>query len=431
MTPRYTSTRGGSSGVSFKRALLAGLAADGGLYVPDYIPKSNRALWTQARPFSDLAYGVLHPFLKRELSDSALRAITDDAFSFPVPMVSLDGGAWEGTHVLELFHGPTLSFKDFGARAMARLMGHFVQDDRWTILVATSGDTGSAVADGFAGQDLLRVAVLFPRGQVSPTQELQLTVERPGVRAYAVDGTFDDCQRMVKAALTVGASAGLRLSAANSINVGRLLPQMAYYFWAFLTGGFEAATVCVPSGNLGNITAGVFAALSGLPIRHFLAAHNANDGFPRFLAGGPDSFGPSVRTLSNAMDVGAPSNFERLRTVLSDEDMRRIILGASVSDDSTIMSMRSVYEEAGYVADPHTAVALTAARMYREASKDDGPVVVLAGAHPAKFPETMRRALGITPIASPPLASLVDLPRNVRPISAVTDDLVAELLAWE
>ena len=429
--PRYVSTRGTGGGVSFAEALLTGLAPDGGLFIPDRIPRLDPADWQELDGFLALAQRVLEPWLSVEVAGDALAALVADAFSFPVPLVPLQGGGWEGVFVLELFHGPTLSFKDFGARAMARLMAHFLKghDEMLTILVATSGDTGSAAADGFAGQEQIRVVLLYPQGQVSPVQERQLIAARPGVQTYAVAGTFDDCQRMVKAAFVDDDLAALKLSSANSINIGRLLPQMLYYVWAVGQGGFDAVTICVPCGNLGNLTGGVIAALGGLPVRRFLAAHNANDAFARYLRGETVAFGASVRTLSNAMDVGAPSNFERLKTLLGDARMRQMITGDRVDDDATTASMRRIYETTGYVADPHTAVGLEAVRRYRRATGEGGPFVVLSTAHPAKFPETVRQALGFEPERPERLAVLWERETQATPLAATDDALKAELLA--
>ncbi len=372
----------------FRSALLAGLAPDGGLYVPDRLVPLDR-VWKKYASFVDLGHAMLYPYAEPDVSSDLLRKLLRDALSFPVPLVALKG-KWEGVFVLELFHGPTQSFKDFGAQTMARLMEHMLGEDPCTILVATSGDTGSAVAAAFSGRRSLRVVLLYPDGQVSPTQENQITLARPGVRAFRVGGTFDDCQRMVKTALA--SDLPLRLSAANSINIGRLLPQMIYYAWAFASADLDGATVCVPCGNLGNLTAGVLAALKGLPITRFIAAHNANDGFPRYLAGGREPQGFSVRTLSNAMDVAKPSNFERLKYLVP--AMGTMIEGRTITDSSTLESIRRVYDETGYVCDPHTSVALEAVR-----GLPDRPALVLATAHPAKFPEVAKQALGWVPEA--------------------------------
>ena len=414
---QFVSTRRSCDQVSFRVALLRGLAPDGGLYVPAAIPILTPDLWESAESFTELAFRILTPWLEEEIDPVVLDNIVRQALDFPVPTVRVGG-----VTVLELFHGPTLSFKDFGARTMARLMNHFCTDKRLTILVATSGDTGSAVADGFAGQSNLRVVVLYPKGQVSPLQERQLTVARPGVRTFAVEGTFDDCQAMVKSLLK--SPGGLRLSAANSINVGRLLPQMLYYFWAFARKKWHLPIICVPCGNLGNLTAGVLAHLSGLPIRQFLAAHNANDGFPRFLAQTGGGFGDSVRTLSNAMDVGHPSNFERLQWLLGDAAMREIIFGRSVNDATTLESMRRVHQAYGYVADPHTAVALEAVRRL------DAPVLVLATAHPAKFADTVQRALGRAAPSAAALEALRSMPSRVTPLMATAGALRDALHGW-
>lgn len=413
----YLSTRGNTQPVNFATALLQGLAPDGGLYVPEKLHPVEPQVWQSATDFSVMATRILTPWLADEVPETTLTAILKHALNFPVPLVRV-GNAW----VLELFHGPTLSFKDFGARTMSRLMNHFVKENPLTILVATSGDTGSAVADGFGNLPNLRVAVLYPKGQVSPTQEKQLIVRRKGVRSFAVNGTFDDCQAMVKKLLV--APGELHLSAANSINVGRLLPQMLYYYWAFAQGGWDRSDVCIPCGNLGNLTAGVLASLSGLSVGQFIAAHNANDGYPRFLAGGKDTFGDSIRTLSNAMDVGRPSNFERLQFLLSDEQMRSKIRGRSCSDEATLASIQRVFEKTGYIADPHTAVALEAVRDWK------APVIVLATAHPAKFPDTVARALGHQPASVPALTRLESMPVRVQPIEPTSDALRSSLNSW-
>ncbi len=424
---RFISTRGQAPAVRFDEALLQGLAPDGGLYVPERIPRLPATVWQQAASFSDMAADVLARWLQGVFSEETVARVTTEALSFPVPLVSLG----EDLYILELFHGPTLSFKDFGARTMARFAREVLRrlDERLLVLVATSGDTGSAVADGFAGLERVQVGLLYPYGQVSPVQERQLIVQRPGVHAFAVHGTFDDCQRLVKAAFADPDFARVRLSSANSINVGRLLPQMLYYIWAVAVGAFDEVVFCVPSGNLGNLTGGVLAALSGLPVRRFIAAHNANDFFPRFLAGEGPAFGPSRRTLSNAMDVGAPSNFERLQALLGDAMPARI-WGTSISDETTLATIRHVYETTGYLPDPHTAVGLAAARCYREATGDRTPLVVLATAHPAKFPEVIRQALEFEPEAPEALARLWQQEVSVVHVEADLEALKARLLPY-
>ncbi len=414
---KYSSTRNQTLQSDFVTALLQGLAPDGGLYVPHSFPQVQPQIWQEADDFPTMATEILSPWLENHIQKSVLSSILQGALNFPIPLAKV-GHVW----VIELFHGPTLSFKDFGARTMSRLMNHFLKEAPLTILVATSGDTGGAVADGFGNLPNLRVAVLYPKGQVSPTQEKQLIARRTGVRAFAVEGTFDDCQAMVKEVLVSPGS--LNLSVANSINVGRLLPQMLYYYWAFARGSWEFADVCVPCGNLGNLTAGVLASLCGLPVRRFIAAHNANNGFPKFLAGEGDFFGESVQTLSNAMDVGRPSNLERLKYLLTDDQMRGMIHGTSCSDEDTLTSIRRVYEETGYIADPHTAVALAAVRDWTD------PVVVLSTAHPAKFPAMIEQALGCAPDSVPELMRLESMPTRVQSLAPTSDALRKKLESW-
>ncbi|MEO0557035.1 MAG: threonine synthase [Bacteroidota bacterium] len=419
----FISTRGASPTVPFATALLDGLAPDGGLYVPTHIPPLASG-WEHASSMAEIGAHVLRPWLANDFGTDRLDAIVADALSFPIPLVGLAEDGWDQISVLELFHGPTLSFKDVGARTMARLMAE-VLDEPITILAATSGDTGSAVADGFAGVEGVRVVLLYPKGQVSAVQERQLVVERSGVQTLAVEGTFDDCQRLVKAAFQ-SPPKGVRLSSANSINIGRLLPQMTYYAWALRQlESDESPIVIVPSGNLGNLTAGVLMQLSGLPIRHFVAAHNANDGFPRFLTGGPPPEGISVRTLSNAMDVGTPSNAERLTHLLGSE-LATHISGDSIDDATTLATMRTVHEHTGYVADPHTAVGLTAAQRLRQHG-ETAPLIVLSTAHPAKFPESVELAIGETPESPARLAALWDAPTRVETIPATLDARVERL----
>ncbi len=422
--PRYVSTRApGGASVSFDDALLAGLAPDGGLFVPTTVPPLP-AGWRGASDYPTLAARMLAGWLP---DVDGLDALVGDALNFPVPLVALAGGAWDGTHVLELFQGPTLSFKDIGARTMARLMARALPDgETLTILAATSGDTGSAVADGFAGRPGVRVVLLYPKGGVSAVQERQLVAVRPGVTTLAVEGTFDDCQRMVKAAFASPPRDGHRLSSANSINVGRLLPQTTYYAWAVRQLERDDAVVVVPSGNLGNLTAGLLAADAGLPVARFVAAHNANRGFADHLAGGPAPRAATVATLSNAMDVGSPSNFERLAALFADLPAR--VAGAAVTDDETLDAMRDVFDATGYVADPHTAVGLVAARRDRERHGGDAPRVVLATAHPAKFPEAVERATGHAPVAPERLAALWETPVAVETVAA-TDAALAGVLA--
>jgi threonine synthase len=328
-----------------------------------------------------------------------------------VPLVPLGAGRY----VLELFHGPTLAFKDVGARTMARWMAAVAAggDARpLTVLVATSGDTGGAVAQAFHRVPGTRVVVLYPHGRVSRVQEVQFTTLGDNVSAVAVEGTFDDCQRLVKAAFadtTLGET--YRLTSANSINIGRLLPQMAYYAWAALQlpAGTPPPTMVVPSGNLGNLTAGVMAARRGVPVGHFVSATTINDPFPRYLTSGTFTPQDAVPTLASAMDVGHPSNLERL-TWLYDGDvarMREAVTGVVVTDDEVQATIRALQAEHGYIADPHTAVGWLGAR--KAGRHGDGPVVVLATAHPAKFPEVVEPTLGAAVALPPALAERLAL----------------------
>jgi threonine synthase len=430
----YHSTRDpGKTLVRFEEALLKGLAPDGGLYVPDGVPSIDPANWLSAQSLPELAVGVLRHWLEPEIPLNALESILHDALDFPCPLVRLD----DDLFVLELFHGPTLSFKDFAARTMARLMQHFLhrRGERRLILVATSGDTGSAVADGFAGQDNIEVVLLYPLAKVSEVQERQLIVQRPGVRALAVRGSFDDCQRMVKEAFVDAELAHLPLSSANSINIGRLLPQSLYYLWAvrqLQRYGLEPSRVnfCVPSGNLGNLTGGVLAALMGQPVHRFLAAHNANHFFPDFLRGQVEAyrFYPTVATVSNAMDVGSPSNFERLMHLLGPERMRAWFWGTSVDDQATLERMRQTHQAYGYLACPHTSVGLEAQARYRAETGDRTPLITLACAHPAKFPNAVSTALGIAAPKEEALEALWRRETRVTVIEPTLQALRRELL---
>lgn len=428
----YQSTRTPAEIVSFEHALLQGLAPDGGLYVPLEIPKlpSN---WKEASTIAELGFSVLQTWLKDEISSNELKDICEDALNFTVPVVPLAENSVTGkdTYVLELIHGPTLSFKDFGARTMARLMGHFLKKSgkKLTILVATSGDTGSAVADGFSGQEHIDVVLLYPKGMVSPIQEWQLITARKGVRAFAVEGTFDDCQRMVKEAFVAPDLAHLPLSSANSINIGRLLPQSLYYLWAYKTLGLnEEVVFCTPSGNLGNVTGGIFAREGGLPVHQFVVGHNANNFYPKYLADGTIDYQATIPTLSNAMDVGVPSNFERLQKLFSLSELQERFKGYSISDAETLAAMKQVHEETGYVACPHTAVGFKAVEAYRKETQNQMPTVILSTAHPAKFPEVVSQSLHQPAPTADALERLKNLPTQVETIAPTLDALKEFLL---
>jgi threonine synthase len=425
----YYSTRDkNKSLVSFEEALLKGLAPDGGLYIPDRIPQIDSKNWLEAETLADIGVSVLGKWLESEIPLSNLEPIIRNALNFPCPVVKLNDDVW----VLELFHGPTLSFKDFGARTMARLMQYFLKkrNEKRLILVATSGDTGSAVADGFGGQDNIEVVLLYPRGKVSEVQERQLINKRAGVKSFAVEGNFDDCQRMVKEAFMDKDLAHLPLSSANSINIGRLLPQSLYYLWGANQSKLNNLNFCVPSGNLGNLTGGMFAAMIGQPINHFIAAHNDNHFFADFLNSNVEAytFHPTIATVSNAMDVGSPSNFERLYTLLSPEKLRAWIWGTTVSNKITLERMKTSYDDYGYVACPHTSVGLEALERYRATTGDTTPMITLACAHPAKFPEAVSSALGFEPPKEEALEVLLKQDTNVKTIAPTLADLKHYLL---
>ncbi len=429
------STRHQSPAVSFREALLRGLAPDGGLYLPTawpHITPDDLRRW-RGLPFPDLASRLAQRLLAGEFPDDVIERLVKDALDFPVPTVEVEPGRF----VLELFHGPTLAFKDFGARFLARFFGSLLaeRDGHATILVATSGDTGSAVAQGFFGVPRVRVVVLYPSGKVSPFQEAQMATLGGNVTAVRVGGTFDDCQRLVKHAFLDTGLGGLHLSSANSINVGRLLPQTFYYAAAYLAVTKQAGdrvVFSVPTGNVGNLTAGIIARRLGLPVSRFVAATNTNRVIPDYLAEGVYRPRPSIATLSNAMDVGDPSNFVRLVELHggSVAAVREGVWAAAISEEETRTTIRAVYERARYVLDPHSAVGWAAAERFlagvRTArtpaaaprGRDDEPIVTLATAHPAKFDAAIRQELGFAPPLPPAYAGwqarpllAVDLPR--------------------
>lgn len=411
--PFISTLSAGAAPVTLAEAVRRGLAPDGGLYVPTAIsamtPAEFEAL--RGRSLGEVATALIAPLVEESFDRATLDRLMGEALDFPVPLVPLGAGRY----VLELFHGPTLAFKDVGARTMARWMAAVAAggDARpLTVLVATSGDTGGAVAQAFHRVPGTRVVVLYPHGRVSRVQEVQFTTLGDNVSAVAVEGTFDDCQRLVKAAFadtTLGET--YRLTSANSINIGRLLPQMAYYAWAALQlpAGTPPPTMVVPSGNLGNLTAGVMAARRGVPVGHFVSATTINDPFPRYLTSGTFTPQDAVPTLASAMDVGHPSNLERL-TWLYDGDvarMREAVTGVVVTDDEVQATIRALQAEHGYIADPHTAVGWLGAR--KAGRHGDGPVVVLATAHPAKFPEVVEPTLGAAVALPPALAERLAL----------------------
>ncbi|MDR1990156.1 MAG: threonine synthase, partial [Acidobacteriaceae bacterium] len=415
-----------------------GLAPDGGLYVPEQIEpwQAGELARLGNRTLTEIAYRALRPYTRPELDATTCEAVVAAALNFPIPLVEVEPGIF----ALELFHGPTLAFKDVGARTMARLLASLDSGEQpLTVLAATSGDTGSAVAHAFHGVPHTRVVVLYPEGRVSPTQEAQLTMfnsENGNVRAYAVAGSFDDCHRLTKDAFANhDLRQRVRLTSANSVNMGRLLPQMVYYFHAVAevmrhTASVPDIVICTPSGNFGNLTAGLFAKRAGLPITKFIAATNANDVVPEYLDSGQFTPRPSVQTIANAMDVGNPSNFERMLWLYHhDRDaMRGDIVGSRHSEDDVRATIRQVFDERGYLLDPHSAIGYAGLRQYLRQSEGAGRVgIFLATAHPAKFGEIVEPILGRAIETPAPLADALARPRHVLKINA-TFDAVARTL---
>lgn len=380
--------------VSFKEAVFNSMPKDKGLYMPVEIPKLSKDFIENIENYSlqDIAKQVASALLKNDIEIEALNALVEDAVNFDAPVVKLD----DQTFVLELFHGPSLAFKDFGARFMSRVMAHFLKDGEklLDVLVATSGDTGGAVALGFLGVPNTRVTILFPKGKVSEVQRLQLTTNGKNISAIAVDGTFDDCQALVKQAFADDElNSTFRLTSANSINIARLIPQTFYYFNAYAQlkrQGFDKVVFTVPSGNFGNIGAGLLAYKMGLPVKSFVAATNANDTVPRFLEGGIYETKPSVQTYANAMDVGAPSNWVRIMDMFNEnrEEINKLVKAYRFTDEETLAGIGELFENFNYVACPHTAIAYLASKFYVANNPSENTAqVFLSTAHACKFPE--------------------------------------------
>jgi threonine synthase len=429
---RFQSTRSAAHTVGLGEAIARGLAPDGGLYVPTLLPELRVAALAATPDLPTLAEGLIAPFAADDVMAERLGEITRDAFNFPAPVVDVQGAAGP-LSVLELFHGPTAAFKDFGARFLAATLERIPRADprRLTILVATSGDTGGAVAAAFVGRPWVDVVVLYPRGLVSPRQEKQLACWGRNVRTLSVAGTFDECQRMVKEAFVDEAlGRTLLLSSANSINVGRLLPQMVYYAKASLElarRDGRAPNFIIPTGNLGNALACIWAREAGLPIGEIVLASNANLTVPDFLQSGEWRPRPSVATLASAMDVGNPSNMERLRWLFpSVEQLRGKLSAVPVSDDAIRATIRRDHRELGQTWCPHTA---TAAHVYRQlaARRRDERWVLVATAHPAKFNDIVEPLIGETVPVPPALAALLDLPSVLTQVAPTLDALRAVL----
>lgn len=415
---RFISTRGSES-VSLKEAIQSGLAPDGGLYLPVEIARLPPAEISsfRDRDFPEIAAAIGTPFLSSDLRPGEIRELVEDAFDFEVELLELAPEVF----CLELFHGPSLAFKDFGARFLSRLIAHFCPRRR-TILVATSGDTGGAVAHGFRGIEGIDVVILFPLGRISALQEKQMTTLGGNIRCFGVEGSFDDCQRLVREAF-LDRELGKKhaLASANSINIGRLIPQTFYYFYACSRLPRDAGKpfFSVPSGNFGNVTAGLIAKRMGLPAGRFIAATNRNDTVPLYLKTARFQPKASLATLSNAMDVGNPSNLERLRGLYRDDldRLRNDLTARSFRDSDTKEAMRRVYESSGYVLDPHSAVGYLGLESARESSPGSTGIF-LATAHPAKFPEAVEAATGRMPDIPDHLALVLrreSTPGRIRP----------------
>lgn len=399
---KYYSTNRQAPMASLEEAVVKGLAGDKGLYMPERIPPLDQSFIQNMKhlSFQEIACTVAQAFFGEDIEKDTLRQIVCDTLSFDTPVVNVT----ENIYSLELFHGPTLAFKDVGARFMARLLGYFIRKEglkQVNVLVATSGDTGSAVANGFLGVEGIHVYVLYPKGKVSPIQECQFTTLGQNITALEIDGTFDDCQALVKSAfMDEELNANLKLTSANSINVARFLPQSFYYFHAYAQldklGNADQLVCCVPSGNFGNITAGLFAQRMGLPIQHFIATNNRNDVFCEYLNTGIYMPRPSVQTIANAMDVGAPSNFARILALYEEcEDVHaevcKHISGAHYTDEEIAETIRNTYQQTGYLLDPHGACGFQALKDYLP---EEACGVFLETAHPAKFKGTVDNILG-------------------------------------
>ncbi|MBO0323940.1 threonine synthase [Muricauda sp. CAU 1633] len=386
---------------SFKEAVIAGIAPDKGLYFPESITPLPSDFFDTIEELSnhEIAFQAIRQFVSEDIPDAILKEILENTLDFDFPVVEIE----ENVATLELFHGPTMAFKDVGARFMANCLGYFSQGEKEevTVLVATSGDTGGAVANGFLGVDGVNVVILYPSGKVSDIQEKQLTTLGVNIVAMEVDGTFDDCQRMVKTAFLDGEITGhKKLTSANSINVARWLPQLFYFLFAYKQAKSKGKEIVfsVPSGNFGNICAGMVAQKLGMPIKHFVASTNVNDVVPKFMQQGIYNPVPSIATISNAMDVGDPSNFVRIRHLYQDDlsTLQENLSSYAFTDDTTKVAMKEVYSQTGYVMDPHGAVGYLGLKEYQK-SKPNTYGIFLETAHPVKFLDVVEETLGLSP----------------------------------
>ncbi|ADR22841.1 threonine synthase [Marivirga tractuosa] len=374
----------------FREAVIEGLPSDNGLFMPERITQLPNGYFGNIvdKTIQEVAFDVLKPFVEDDLNEQQLQSIIQKTFSFDFPLRKIKGNHY----ALELFHGPSYAFKDIGATFLALCLEEFYKDqqEKCTILVATSGDTGGAVAAAFSKVKNIEVVILYPSGKVSELQERQLTTFDENVKALEIEGDFDDCQQLVKQAfLDADLRKRLNISSANSINVARFLPQMVYYFAPFIEFGKEPLTIAVPSGNYGNLTAGLIAQKMGLPVEQFIAGANRNDVVPRYLNSGKYEPQETIQTISNAMDVGNPSNFQRMMDLFSEKEIKEIVKGFAFSDEDTLELMKKVYIESDYLLDPHGAVGYLALVEQMKTSKGKG--IVLETAHPCKFMDVIKK----------------------------------------
>ena len=394
---KYFSLNHNSKSTLFHDAVKRGLAPDRGLYFPETIPQLPQSFFDGIEKMSipEMAYRVIKPYVGNQILKEKLMEIVSETLDFDFPIIAIT----DNIAALELFQGPTLAFKDVGARFMARSLGHLNRDsnEKITVLVATSGDTGGAVANGFLGVEGINVVILYPKGKVSEIQEKQLTTLGQNITALEVDGVFDDCQEMVKTAFLDTGLSSVNLTSANSINVARWLPQMFYYFIAYraLKSKNKRLVFSVPSGNFGNICAGIMGQQMGLPIDHFIASTNVNDAVPRYLETGTYDPMPTIQTISNAMDVGNPSNFVRIQKIFNNDavKMKKNLSGYRYTDQETRKALKEIYDLKNYIADPHGAVGYLGLKEYLNEQKEDLYGVFLETAHPVKFLDSVNKTL--------------------------------------
>lgn len=428
---KYFSTRNKNKLFSFKDAVTKGLADDGGLFMPEFIPSITNLNDIVKKDFPELAYEILKYFTAENIPDKQLKDICNEVFNFDAPLTQLD----EHRYILELFHGPTLAFKDFGARFMSRVMGYFAanQNNKLNILVATSGDTGSAVASGFHNIEGINVFILYPANMVSKLQEKQLTTYGDNITALEINGTFDDCQTLVKKAFVDNdLKRELNITSANSINIARLLPQSIYYFYAFgkLVEKSLPLYFTVPSGNLGNLTAGLFAKIMGLPVTKFISALNRNKVFYDYLSSGIYTPTKANPTISNAMDVGDPSNLERINSLFNSDvsKIKTAINSSYFDDESTRECIREIYQKYGYIIDTHGAVGLLAENEYLQNVKSEYNSIILETASASKFNDIINNILNIDIKLPERLGNIVNKEKHTVKMNADYDELKDYLL---